>query len=41
MRELTLLFVEPGSKTRQVAQQIFAATSFRFRVIEARTAAVP
>ncbi|WP_342167111.1 response regulator [Methylobacterium sp. SD21] len=35
-RELTLLFVEPGAKTRQVAQQIFAATSFRFRVIEAQ-----
>ncbi len=35
-RDLTLLFVEPGSKTRQVAQQIFAATSFRFLVIEAK-----
>jgi len=32
-RDLTLLFVEPGSKTRQVAQHIFAATSFRFREV--------
>lgn len=35
-RKLTLLLVEPGSKTRQVAQQAFAAASFRFRVIEAQ-----
>lgn len=35
-RDLTLLLVEPGSKTRQVAQQAFAGASFRLRVIEAK-----
>lgn len=35
-RDLTLLLVEPGSKTRQVARQIFAASSFRFRMTEAK-----
>jgi CheY-like chemotaxis protein len=34
-RDLTVLLVEPGERTREVARQMLGATAFRFRIAEA------